>query len=45
MIESILIFVVGFGLGCMFYRYMLRTNPAKLEQWAAEIRAKTQSKS
>lgn len=30
---------VGFLLGCWFYRWMLKRNPAKLEKWAAEANA------
>jgi uncharacterized protein HemX len=30
--------VVGIGLGASGYRYMLKRNPAKLEQWAAEAK-------
>lgn len=37
-------FVVGGGVGAMFYRYMLKRDPAKLEQWAAQIKAATEKK-
>ncbi len=30
---------VGFGLGCWFYRWQLKKDPAQLEAWAAEIKA------
>jgi uncharacterized membrane-anchored protein YhcB (DUF1043 family) len=35
----LLALVVGFGLGCWFYRYTLKKDPEQLEQWAAEIKA------
>lgn len=44
MFEFFLGCLVGFGVGCMFYRYMLRKDPAKLEEWARLIREKTQGK-
>lgn len=44
MIETILALAIGFGAGCMFYRYMLQRDPAKLEAWAKTIREKTQGK-
>lgn len=30
--------IVAFGVGCMFYRYWLRRDPARLERWAQEIK-------
>lgn len=33
--------VVGIGLGAMGYRYMLKRDPEKLEEWAKLIREKT----
>lgn len=30
---------VGGGLGAAFYRYMLKRDPAKLELWAAQVKA------
>lgn len=33
------IFACGFAVGCWFYRWMLKRNPAKLELWAAEAKA------
>ncbi len=33
--------VVGIGLGTMGYRYMLKRDPEKLEEWAKLIREKT----
>lgn len=34
-----LLFFSGGATGCWFYRWMLKRNPAKLEQWAAEANA------
>lgn len=34
-----LAFVVGFGLGCVAYRYTLKRDPEKLEALAAKIKA------
>jgi len=31
--------VVGAGFGVMGYRSMLKRDPAKLEEWAAAVRA------
>lgn len=31
--------IVSAGLGAAGYRYMLKRNPAKLEQWAQQIKA------
>lgn len=35
--------IVGIALGAMGYRYLLKRNPAKIEEWAraiAELKAK-----
>lgn len=32
------IFLLGAATGCWFYRWMLKRDPAKLEQWAAEAK-------
>lgn len=34
-----LLFFLGGCTGAWFYRYMLKKDPAKLEQWAAEANA------
>lgn len=34
-----LTFLAGGATGAWFYRYMLKRDPAKLEQWAAEANA------
>ena len=31
-------FLLGVGFGASGYRYMLKRDPAKLEQWAAEAK-------
>ena len=40
---SIVVIILGalacIGLGAAGYRYMLRRNPDKLEQWAQQIKA------
>lgn len=40
---SLVVVVLGalvcIGAGAAGYRYMLKRNPAKLEQWAAQIKA------
>lgn len=33
--------VVGIGLGAMGYRYLLKRDPEKLEEWAQQIKNKT----
>lgn len=35
----LLLLTTGFLIGCWFYRWMLKRNPAKLERWAAEAKA------
>lgn len=39
LIPLIIAGVVGIALGAMGYRYLLKRNPEKIEQWAAEIAA------
>ena len=34
----ILLLAVGFLIGCWFYRWMIKRDPAKLELWAAEAK-------
>lgn len=31
--------LLGFAVGCWFYRWMLKRDPAKLEMWAQEAKA------
>lgn len=38
MLEALL-FVLGVAVGAWGYRYMLKRDPAKLEEWADQIRA------
>lgn len=40
MFELAISFVLGAGVGCMVYRYMLKRDPVALEQWAQEVKAK-----
>lgn len=38
-LTAIVAFVVGIGLGASGYRYYLKRDPLKVEQWADDIRA------
>lgn len=40
MLFDILYFALGVAVGCVFYRYMLKRDPAKLEAWAKAIKEK-----
>ena len=35
----VLLLLLAIGAGAWGYRYLLKRNPAKLEQWAAQINA------
>lgn len=38
LVPALLIAVISFAFGIWAYRYSLKKNPEKLEQWAKEIK-------